>query len=150
MDGLVQLIRSPPVFSPLAPLAEIRKAQIVAGREQRAKTPSQANNYLDTLRALFKWAIAAELVKKDPTQGVENVARPKTEGFHPWTMDEVERFRARWPSGTRERWRSSCSPACVEAKRLAAQAAAMLAANESEASIPVRAENVRERWQKSQ
>jgi integrase len=103
VDGLVQLIRSPPVFSPLAPLAEIRKAQIVAGREQRAKAPSQANNYLDTLRALFKWAIAAELVKKDPTQGVENVARPKTEGFHPWTMDEVERFRARWPSGTRER-----------------------------------------------
>jgi integrase len=86
-----------------APIAEIRRAEVVAGREQRAKTPSQANNYLDTLRALFKWAVKAELVKKDPTQGVENITRPNTEGFHPWTRDEVERFRNRWPRGTRER-----------------------------------------------
>ena len=86
-----------------APLAEIRRAEIVAGREERAKTPSQANNYLDTLRALFRWAVNAELVKKDPTQGVENIARPKTEGFHAWTRAEVERFRNRWPCGTRER-----------------------------------------------
>jgi integrase len=86
-----------------APLVEIRRTEIVAGREERAKTPSQANNYLDTLRALFKWAFKAELVKKDATQGIENIARPKTEGFHPWTREEVERFRERWPRGTRER-----------------------------------------------
>jgi integrase len=86
-----------------APLSEIGRREIVAGREQRAKTPSQANNYLDVLRGLFVWGIKAELVRSDPTKGVDNIARPKTEGFRPWTFEEVERFRASWPSGTRER-----------------------------------------------
>ena len=77
------------------PLAEVTRARIVDGRERRQKTPSQANNFLNTMRALFAWARDAELVEIDPTADVKNVKRPTTGGFHVWTEEEVERFETR-------------------------------------------------------
>jgi hypothetical protein len=63
------------------PYKAIDKAHIVDGRERRAKTPSQANNFLNTMRALFRWALEQDFVDKDPTEGVRIVKRPKTGGF---------------------------------------------------------------------
>jgi integrase len=54
------------------------------------------------LRGLFRWAVNAEFVAADPTNGV-NASRPRTEGFRVWTEDEIERFEARWPTRSRER-----------------------------------------------
>ena len=85
------------------PLAEMTRAHILDGRERRKATPSQANNFLNTMRSLFKWAKESELVAADPTQDVKIVPRPKTGGFRVWTEDEIERFEAHWPIGTRER-----------------------------------------------
>jgi integrase len=85
------------------PLSAVDRDAIIDGRERRAKTPSQANNFLNTMRALFSWAVDNGRIKKDPTEGVKIVKRPKTGGFHAWTEDEVSRFEARWPVGTRER-----------------------------------------------
>ncbi len=85
------------------PLAEITRTHILDGRERRKATPSQANNFLNTMRSLFKWAREFELVGTDPTEDVKIVARPKTGGFRVWTEDEIERFEAHWPVGTRER-----------------------------------------------
>ncbi len=85
------------------PFREIGKAEISAGRERRAATPSQANNFLNTMRSLFKWAIANDFLESNPTDGVKNVRRPNTGGFHSWTEAEVEQFERRWPIGTRER-----------------------------------------------
>jgi len=84
------------------PLSAMSRAAIIDGRERRAKTPSQANNFLNTMRALFGWAVECELVAKDPTEGVKNVKRPQG-GFHAWTEAEIDKFEARWPIGTRER-----------------------------------------------
>ena len=85
------------------PLSSVDRDAIIEGRERRAKTPSQANNFLNTMRALFSWAVDAGRIEKDPTEGVKIVKRPKTGGFHAWTEEEVSRFEARWPIGTRER-----------------------------------------------
>lgn len=82
---------------------KITQAAIVAGRERRAKTPSQARNFLDAMQGLFRWALEAKLVKVDPTA---NVSRPKKRGgsgFRPWTEEDVARYQARWPLGTRQR-----------------------------------------------
>lgn len=86
-----------------APLSEIERVDIVNGREERSDTPSQANNFLNTMRALYAWALEAEKVKIDPTVGVKNVKRPDDGGFHAWTETEIDRFEAYWPVGTRER-----------------------------------------------
>jgi integrase len=86
------------------PLTKITKATIVAGRDRRAvKTPFQARHFLDTMRGLFRWATAAGLVKVDPTAGVADPAIPKSEGFPPWTEEDVAAYERRWPIGTRER-----------------------------------------------
>ena len=82
--------------------ASIDKGDIAAGRDKRAKTPAQANNFLKAMRGLYQWGCEAQLVKTDPTQGVKGVP-VKSEGFHVWTEDEIGRFEERWPIGTRER-----------------------------------------------
>jgi integrase len=85
------------------PLSAVDRDAIIDGRESRAKTPSQANNFLNTMRALFSWAVDNGRIRADPTEGVKIVKRPKTGGFHAWTEDEVQRFERHWPVGTRER-----------------------------------------------
>lgn len=73
------------------------------GLERRARTPSQARNFLDAMRGLFEWAKAAEHVRTDPTAGIKAPARPKTQGFPVWTEGDVAAYEARWPIGTKER-----------------------------------------------
>lgn len=80
----------------------IDKAHIIAGRDRRRATPFAANDFLKAMRALFQWALASGFVKDDPTVGVRGFGH-KTEGFHAWTDDEIDRFEMRWPIGTRER-----------------------------------------------
>jgi len=85
------------------PFASINRKSIVAGREKRSSTPSQARKFLDTMRGLFRWALDAEHIKVDPTAGVKNPAKPKNNGFPAWTEEDVEAYRKCWPIGTRQR-----------------------------------------------
>jgi integrase len=85
------------------PCSKITRVAIVAGRDRRAETPAQARNFLDAMRGLFRWALDAGHIGADPTQGVANPARPKNGGFPVWTEDDVARYEARWPIGTKER-----------------------------------------------
>ena len=55
------------------------------------------------MRGLFRWALDAGHVTADPTVGVANPVRKKTDGFPVWTEDDVARYEARWPIGTKER-----------------------------------------------
>ena len=80
----------------------IRRADIRSGIDKRASTPAQANNFLKAMRGLFKWALDAEHVESDPTINIKSV-RVKSQGFHVWTEEEIEKFENRWPIGTRER-----------------------------------------------
>ena len=84
------------------PLSAIDRKAIIAGRERRASTPFQARHFVATMRGLFKWAVDAEMVAADPTDGVK-VVRPRTDGFPAWDDADVERYEKRWPLGTRER-----------------------------------------------
>ena len=45
------------------PLAEMTRAHIIDGRERRKATPSQANNFLNTMRSLFRWATGFRMVR---------------------------------------------------------------------------------------
>jgi hypothetical protein len=71
-DGLYrQVIESAGNIS----LSAITPKAIRAGLERRAHTPGQAQHFLNVMRALFRWAIKAQLVKTDPTAGIEAPAR---------------------------------------------------------------------------
>lgn len=56
---------------------------------------------MKALRALYKWATVAGHVSENPASFVPYV-RKRTDGFHTWTGEEVERYMARWPVGTKE------------------------------------------------
>jgi integrase len=88
------------------PYRAIRKVHIAEGRDRRAHTPAQARNYLDAMRGLFRWALEAQHIAVDPTEGVKNPQRKKGPGFLKWTEADAEAYDKRWPLGTRERvWR---------------------------------------------
>lgn len=84
------------------PFSAVTPAKIAEGVERRSKTPFAANNYLKSMRGLFAWAMKGRHVETDPTANIEGLSR-RTEGFLPWTDEDIERFEARWPVGTRER-----------------------------------------------
>lgn len=82
---------------------DVDRALIVQTRDAKKDTPSEANNFLDALRGLFKWAVDAGFVENNPVAGIKNLKRPKTEGFRMWTEDEIAIFQKHWKIGTRER-----------------------------------------------
>lgn len=84
------------------PASAIREEDIIAGRERRQATPHAANTYIKTVRGLFKWAVKAKRLTRNPTLEVEKL-KIEGDGHHVWTEEEVEAFEARWPLGTRER-----------------------------------------------
>jgi integrase len=81
----------------------INRAHILAGRDRRKDTPSQARHFIDTMRGLFRWAVDAGHVKADPTLNVKYPPQRKSGGFPVWTEDDVARYEERWPIGTKER-----------------------------------------------
>src|SRR5262249_11017361 len=83
--------------------AKISTATIMAGRDRRANTPAQARNFLDAMRGLFRWALKARLIKIDPTASVDNPPRLQSDGFAPWSEDDIAAYESRWPMGTRQR-----------------------------------------------
>jgi integrase len=85
------------------PLAKITTGTIKAARDRRAATPSQARHSLDTMRGLYRWAVEAQIAKIDPTAGVTDPARTKSDGFAVWTQEDIAAFEKRWPIGTKER-----------------------------------------------
>src|SRR5262249_6774949 len=62
------------------PFVAITRKTVEAGKDRRADTPAQARNFLDAMRGLFRWALAAGHVAIDPTAGVKNPKRRKTDG----------------------------------------------------------------------
>jgi integrase len=85
-----------------APFAQITRARIKKGMDKRAATPNAANNFLKTMRHLFKWAQEAEHVEVDPCIGVSKTS-VKTDGFHTWTVQQVEQYRSHHATGTKAR-----------------------------------------------
>ena len=84
------------------PFVSVTRATIIAGKDRRKETPFAANNFLKTMRGLFRWALENNHVAVDPTKDV-SIAVPDTDGFHAWAEDEIELFEQRWPVGTRQR-----------------------------------------------
>jgi integrase len=82
------------------PISKITTASLERGRDRRS--PHQGRHFLDAMRGLFRWAAKAKLAK-DPTIGIEDPARPKSDGFRPWSEEDVAAYHKRWPIGTRQR-----------------------------------------------
>jgi integrase len=87
-------------------LSAIDNDRIIAGRDARAKTPTQAKHFVTTLRQMYIWAIPKH-AKVDPTAGVafkrSKKDRNVNSGFPVWPDSDIKKYEDHWPIGTRER-----------------------------------------------
>jgi integrase len=68
----------------------------------KAATPFAQRNFLNTLRAMFRWALKEGRLPDDPTLGVTR-EEVKTTGFKTWSEEEIARFEAAHPIGGKAR-----------------------------------------------
>ncbi|TJV67885.1 MAG: integrase [Mesorhizobium sp.] len=84
------------------PFTAIKRQHLQAAMDAKAATPFAANNGLKALRKLFDWAVSAGHIDRNPCDGVKPI-KASTDGFHSWTVDQVEQFRRHHAIGTRAR-----------------------------------------------
>ena len=65
--------------------------------------PGSANNLLKGLRQVFKYAVNYDLLDINPVIAVERLKTKNKDGFHAWTLEEIEQFESTHPIGTKAR-----------------------------------------------
>lgn len=73
-------------------------------RDSNSDRPEAANGIIKALRQVFAYAIDAEIpgIKTNPARDVP-YPKSKGQGFHSWTIEEIEQFEKRHPIGTKAR-----------------------------------------------
>ena len=69
---------------------------------EKNSTPFAQRNFLHTLRAMFKWAVAEGRVPDDPTLGVTR-QKIKSNGYPTWSEGDIEQYKRRHSLGTMAR-----------------------------------------------
>ncbi|MBY7649805.1 MAG: integrase [Candidatus Liberibacter europaeus] len=78
---------------------KITSKHIKLGLETRKDTPASATQFLVSMRTLFGWAHKQEYIDTNPCIGIEN-PKYKTDGFKPWTIEDMYKFQSYWKEGT--------------------------------------------------
>jgi integrase len=81
------------------PFAKIEARHVRVWLDDRANRPEAANGLLKALRALFKFAVARGIAKRNPVAEISKI-KTKTDGHHTWTISEVHEFEERHPLGS--------------------------------------------------
>jgi integrase len=82
------------------PLQAITRAKIEEAISTRS--PNQGRHFFDTMRGLFKFALAHDLYDRNPTDGIK-VRKDNGDGHVPWSIEEIEQYEKHWPFGTKQR-----------------------------------------------
>lgn len=80
----------------------VTAAAIEAKLAKMADTPSAANNLRKVLSRLHRHAIKLDWRKDNPVTATDAFVI-EGDGHHTWTEDEIAKYEARWPIGTKER-----------------------------------------------
>src|SRR5262249_14260057 len=84
-------------------IANLTREHIEAMVEaKRQQSPSAAQTFLKSLRGMLNYAVKTHLIAVDPSLGIKN-RRAKTAGYYTWTEEDIARFEAHHPIGTRSR-----------------------------------------------
>jgi integrase len=75
------------------------RAKVIEIRDDMAATPGAADNMVKALSALYRWAAERGHVSDNPAKGVSRLIQSH-EGAVPWSIEDLEQFRARHKVGT--------------------------------------------------
>src|SRR5262249_10395181 len=67
-----------------------------------SKPPHAARSWLATLRSLCQFGVKRRYLRADPTRDIK-LRAIKGDGFHTWMEDEIARYEAHYPIGTKPR-----------------------------------------------
>ncbi|MCX5579959.1 tyrosine-type recombinase/integrase [Kaistia terrae] len=87
------------------PVNKLTAKAIKVLRDRKADFPNAANGRLKAIRQMLSWAIEAEIdddLTYNIARDVRNL-RVDGDGFHSWTLDDVEQFERTHPIGSRAR-----------------------------------------------
>jgi integrase len=71
-----------------------------------ARTDNQARHFVNTVAALYRWAIANELYDgRNPAEGITRTRNDggDNDGHLAWPIELIEQYEKRWPLGTKQR-----------------------------------------------
>jgi integrase len=71
-------------------------------RDRKLATPESANGRIKAMRQVFKWSVVKGYAPFNPAREV-SYFKSGSEGFHTWTVDEVQQFEECHPIGTKAR-----------------------------------------------
>jgi hypothetical protein len=69
---------------------------------QKSDTPFAQRNFLNTIRAMFRWAVAEGRVPDDPTLGVTR-KKIESSGYTTWSEENIAQYKQKHCLGTKER-----------------------------------------------
>ncbi len=72
-------------------------------KDKMIDRPGAANNLIKALRQVFKCALRYGYLESNPAANVEKLKSKNKDGFHAWTLDEIEQFETKYPIGTKAR-----------------------------------------------
>lgn len=78
-------------------------SDIRAGVVRRESTPHMAATYVGVMRAVYEFAKDSGWIKVNPVLRDIKARQEKSDGYHTWTIEEVERYQAKHPVGTQAR-----------------------------------------------
>lgn len=84
------------------PYAMMETKHVRRIRDEHAAKPDGANGRVKALRQLFAWAMETERAARNPARDVPYL-QGKGDGFHTWTPEEVRKFEAHHPIGSKAR-----------------------------------------------
>jgi integrase len=84
------------------PAERMEPRHVRALRDERADRPEAANAIVKALRQVYAFGTEAGLVNRNPVKDVPYI-KSGSQGFHSWTLEEVQRFEKRHPIGTKAR-----------------------------------------------
>ena len=78
---------------------DLPQSAFMAVKDAMAKTPSEADNTIKSLKALYKWAVERGKASVNPVEGIGKYNVYKG-GAIPWTPKDFEQFKEQHPIGT--------------------------------------------------
>ncbi len=84
------------------PVDRMESKHVRTLRDEKAEFPEAANARLKQLRQVFKWAVEAEHMKRNPALDISYI-RTGSDGFHTWSIEEVRQYEKRHAVGTKAR-----------------------------------------------
>jgi integrase len=84
------------------PVSMLTAAKIKFLRDAKMATKGAANKRLQYLSAMFGWAVEDGCMLSNPVRDVKKL-KYATDGFHTWTVEEVQQFERQFPIGTKPR-----------------------------------------------